>query len=83
MLRTSAICGKADQDKGIIHITQDVVRAIQVLPGCSCVVQAMFKQCYCMYEHIYRWMSWMLLAVLTSDLIASLVRGLTVRLATA
>ena len=82
MLRTSAICGKADQDKGIIHITQDVVRAVQVLPGCSCAmrfaIQAMFKQCYCMYEHIYRWMSWMLLAVLTSDLIASFVRGLTV-----
>ena len=44
---------------------------------------AMFKQRYCLYQHIYRRMSWMLLAVLTNDLIASFVRGLTVRLATA
>ena len=40
---------KADQDKDIIQITQDVVKAIQVLPGCSCAmsfaicIQAMSK----------------------------------------
>ena len=52
---TSAIHRKADQDEGNIHITQDVVREILVLPGCSCAmsfaIQAMSKQNFqCMYK---------------------------------
>ena len=29
------MCHKANQDEGVVHITQDVVRAIRVLPGHS------------------------------------------------
>ena len=38
VLHTSAVCCKADQGKGNTHITQDVVRAMQALPGCSCTM---------------------------------------------
>ena len=47
MPRTSAIRRKADQGEGNTHITQDVVRAIRVLPGRSCAmsfaIEAMYK----------------------------------------
>ena len=85
VLPTSAIRHKADQDKGIIHITQDVVRAIWVLPGCSCTmsfaIQVMSNVTVC--KNTFRWILLMFLAVSTSHLIASFVRGLTVQLATA
>ena len=44
---TSAIRHKADQCEGNVHTTQDVIRAIWVLPGCSCAmsfaIEAMSK----------------------------------------
>ena len=47
MPRTSAIRRKADQGEGNTHITQDVVRAIRILPGRSCAmsfaIEAMYK----------------------------------------
>ena len=47
MPRTSAIRRKADQGEDNTHITQDVVRAIRVLPGRSCAmsfaIEAMYK----------------------------------------
>ena len=47
MPRTSAIRCKADQGEGNTHITQDVVRALRVLPGRSCAmsfaIEAMYK----------------------------------------
>ena len=47
MPRTSVIHLKADQGEGNTHITQDVVRAIRVLPGrsftMSFAIEAMSK----------------------------------------
>jgi hypothetical protein len=73
--RTSAIRRKADQGEGNIHITQDVVRAIRIIPGYSCAKPYKLcpKQYLCMYEHV----RWMVLVVLTSDLIANFLRELT------
>ena len=85
MPRTSAIRRKADQGEDNTHITQDVVRVIRVLPGrsfaMSIAIEAKSKA-MSMYEQI-RWVLRVFLAVLTSDLIASFVKGLTLQLATA
>ena len=82
MLHTSAIRRKAYQEEGIIRITQDVVRAIQVLPGRSCTlsfaIQAVSRAMSMHVQHI-RWVFSMFLAVLTSDSIASKAKRLTVQ----
>ena len=56
MPHTSAICHKDDQEKRNIHIPQDVVRAIQVLPSHSCTmsfaIQAMSNSMSMYMQHI-------------------------------
>ena len=80
MPRTSAIHCKADQGEGNAQITQDVVRAIRVLPGRSCTmsfaIEAMYKA-MSMYVRTDYMGVMNVLVVLTSDLIASFVIGLT------